>query len=689
MSSTTATKAEHTDGLLAFRDGHRRLSWKKLAIILLLVLPITAAVVYMWAMYDPSKSLRDVDLAVVNEDAGIEQDGQKARFGDNVVEGLLARDYLSFTEVSADEAAKGLADGKYLFTVTIPQDFSKDVATLMDPEPKNPEIQFQFNDFNGTNGSVLTGALVPQIKTSVSSSISESYAERLIGGVNQLGDGLKEAAKGSKRLDDGASQIDNGLSQAVGGTTELNTGANTLHNGAQRLSDGVNELAGGTGQLVNGTSQLSAGAATLVNGTQRLGAGAGQIDAGVGRLTGTALPALQQAQNLAAQVRPLIPTLRTFGLNEQAARLEGILGQLDANNPENLVSQLQQLKEGTATLHYMLSNPQSEYYGGVLRLQDGINQAHAGATRLNSGAGQLQSGATQLRDGSGQLAAGTGQLLAGQNQLKDGSTQLKAGTNELSTKLGEGAEQAPTISNVDASSKQVAVPIKYVEANNNPVQLVVDSSDPTVKRLSGGASMLMVIVFGFLLMAIAAMSIPHVFGTNRRTAFVGPTVKSFVGLVVVGFLILAALAAGAAMVGWDPVSKPGVALTFLGMAGAAAATNQMLRALLGRVTGGIAMLALFALGMFSFGGVWPLATVPKVFQMLHPLTPMKYARDAFVTATQGTMDGTYTAAIFALAVFTIVPLAITLAVRANRVRRVRREYEQEQGSDDTKVLVDA
>lgn len=728
MSATTvdgATKGAGQDpksDILHFGDGHRRFSPKKLAMLLLLILPLLAAVVFMWAMYDPSKSLRSVDLAVVNNDAGINQDGQQANFGESVVEGLLGRDYLSFTQVSAEEAATGLADGKYLFTVTIPENFSKDVATLMNDEPTKPEIQFQFNDFNGTNASVLTGALVPQIKTSVSSSISESYAERLIGGVNQLGDGIKNAAAGSQQLDDGAGKLNDGLGQSYDGTVRLNDGAVQLNDGAIQLSDGTSQLKDGTAELkdgtvrltdgtsrlVDGTTQLSDGAATLVDGTYQLGDGATQINAGVTKLTDIALPPLQQAQQYVSQLQGVAPALRAIGMNEQADKLEGLLTQLDASNPQNLVDQLGALKDGTGTLAYMLSDPNSEYLGGILRLQDGINQAHDGAqqladgatqlndgaTRLSDGATQLDDGATRLVDGSGQLRDGTGQLLDGQTQLKDGAGQLKDGTHELSTKLGEGAEAAPSIPNVDASSNQVAVPINYVETNSAPVQYVVDRKDPTVKALSSGASVLFVLVFGFLLMAVAAMSIPHVFGTNRRTAFVGPTLKSFAGLVAVGLIILAILAGGASLVGWSPASKAGIVLAFLGMAGAAAAMNQMLRAVFGRLTGGVAMLALFALGMFSFGGVWPLATVPKIFQFLHPLTPMAYAHDTFVRATQGNLDGTYVTGIIALALFTLIPLGITLLVRANRVRKVRQEFEAAQsasgnGGTPAKESVDA
>ncbi|AIU31533.1 ABC transporter permease [Corynebacterium ulcerans] len=631
----------------------RHFSWKRLCAVVFLLLPVVASVVYMWAMWDPTKNLRSVDLAVVNEDAGATRNGEFERYGDKVVKGLLARDYLAFREVDANEAKKGLDSGKYLFTVTIPESFSANVNTLLAEKPTNPEITISYNDFNGTNGSVLTGGLVPKIQQAVSASISESYAKKLLNGVNNLGGGLTRAADGSAKLDEGAGKLQAGLAKGM--------------SGAQQLNGGAHQLSDGTSQLVDGSSQLAAGAGRLAQGTARLGDGAQQIDAGVGKLTDTLIPVLTTAQNAAPQLQQAADALRAIGAVEQANKVQELATKFDANNPDNQVAQLHKLKNGTATLATMLSDPNSEYYGGVLKLKDGIERLNTGAVKLNEGAGKLADGTTKLADGT--------------QQLHDGSLKLKDGTSQLAGKLGEGASTAPSAKNVEASAKQVSVPIVYKENNSNPVQTVVDSHDPTVKSLSGGASMLIVMVFGFLLMAMAAILIPHVFGTDRRSAFVGPTLKSFAGLAGIGVITLAVLAAGASLVGWKPASAAGIALGFLLTATAAAATNQMLRALLGRFTGGIAILAAFAFGMFSFGGVWPLATVPSFFQVFHPITPMTYARNAFVQASQGELNGSYVVAVLVLLAFTLIPLAITLVVRAARVKKLREEHGNDSSAE--------
>ena len=58
----------------------------RVLIVFLLVAPVILAATMMWAMWDPSKYMRQIDLAVVNEDAGVEKQGKYVNYGDQVVE---------------------------------------------------------------------------------------------------------------------------------------------------------------------------------------------------------------------------------------------------------------------------------------------------------------------------------------------------------------------------------------------------------------------------------------------------------------------------------------------------------------------------------------------------------------------------------------------------------------------------
>ncbi|MGN6017771.1 YhgE/Pip family protein [Corynebacterium striatum] len=108
-------------------------------IVFLLVAPVILAATMMWAMWDPSKYMRQIDLAVVNEDAGVEKQGKYVNYGDQVVEGLLETDYLNFAEMNAQEANDGLLKGKYLMVVTIPKDFSEQAVTIISDKPVKPQ----------------------------------------------------------------------------------------------------------------------------------------------------------------------------------------------------------------------------------------------------------------------------------------------------------------------------------------------------------------------------------------------------------------------------------------------------------------------------------------------------------------------------------------------------------------------
>lgn len=219
-----AATSSHGRGVLGW---HRVLDWRprsalaRVLIVFFLVAPIIVAGTMMWAMWDPSKYMRKIDLAVVNEDAGVNKQGAYTNYGDQVVEGLLDTDYLNFAEVNKEEGDQGLIKGKYLLVVTIPQDFSKQAVTIISDKPVKPEIHFASNDYYGTNGSVISSSLIPQVQTSVENAISKKYADQVIEGLKKLSDGLGTAADGAGRLDEGAGKLQEGGGRVVAGIGEL------------------------------------------------------------------------------------------------------------------------------------------------------------------------------------------------------------------------------------------------------------------------------------------------------------------------------------------------------------------------------------------------------------------------------------------------------------------------------------
>lgn len=640
----------------------------------------------MWAMWDPSKSLPDVPLAVVNHDEGADNNGEFRVVGDEVVKGLLETDYLNFNEVSDEEAQVGLTKGDYLFVVTIPEDFSERTVSLISDNPRQSEVMVQYNDYGGTNGKVITSSLIPQLQAQVASTISQNYATETLTGLNSLGDGIKRAAAGAGQIDDGLirlqegagravdgiNQVDDGASQLDDGATQLNDGATQLDAGATELNSGAGELNNGAVRLEDGAYQLKDGLLTLKDGTTQLGDGAAQIDDGVQQLTGTLIPVLEQAQGAVSQITPVIGTLRSLGLNDQANQIESAIGRIDPNNPQNAVNELNRLRDGTAELRYNLTSPDAPYISGVNQLVDGSQQLADGTTELRAGTERLMDGTVRLKDGTTQLADGG-------VQLTDGVNQLKAGSSELKTKLDEGVAKAPTVSQLERSAQQMAVPIIFDEANLHPTQELVDPANPTVKSVESGFSIIIMLVFGYLVMAVLSALLPHVVGrrSESRTG-AGPVLRAFALIFGINLLVMGMFTALSVVLGWRPDNWLAMGGVIALIAASGAAMFQLFRIIFGRLVGGLFSVGFFALGLFVFGGVWPLPTVPAPLQFLHVLHPMSHARYAFIRATDGLYDGRFWVGLIVLLAVTAVSLIISILIYNARRNGAAHELGEDQ-----------
>ena len=642
----------------------RLLTWRPFSavartlIILAMVVPLLFAGLYMWSMWDPTGSVPQTRLAVVNNDKGVDR-GEGAgmeNIGDQVVEGLTSRDYLDFSKVSDEEAKQGLLTGKYLFTVTIPEDFSEKVVSVIDPEPQQAEILINLNDYNGTNGAVLTSGLLPQIQSEVKAEVAKTYGEEVLGGINELGDGIRAAADGSKQLDDGAGQLKEGAGRAVDGINQLDDGATQLNDGTGELKEGVGELGDGAGRLKDGAYQLRDGLTQLEGGTDQLADGARQIDEGVNKLTDMLIPLLQNVQGGVGQLKPIVDTLRTVGMNEQADKIDGIVKQLDPENPQNVVNDLNRLRDGTGELYANLSDPNMPYRNGLNRLIDGSNQLVDGTGQLADGTARLQDGAVRLNDGATQLVDGGGQLEDGINQLKDGS-------GELSTKLAEGAKRAPEVKNMGKSSEQIAVPIIFDEANLHPTQVVIDPENPTLKEPSSGFSILGLIVINFLLMAVVSILLPHAIGRRHKASgAAGPVFSAWATMLGINVALTALLAFVSITLGWRPENwfVIGGALLLIDIAGTS--IFQFFRILFGRAVGAMFNVGFFALGLFVSGAVWPLSTLPAPLAFMNPLHPMSHARNLFVRSVDGIYDSTFWTGIAVLLVFSLLAVGASILI---------------------------
>ncbi len=370
---------------MAFKGGRfAALEWKnimaskamKVVIVAIGIIPLLYGALYLFAFLDPYTQLNTVPVAVVNEDSGDEVNGTFRTVGDEVVDELSGNeDGLGWCFVDADTAQKGLEDGTYYMTCTIPSDFTTAIASADTDDPYHAQLQIDYNESSNMLASQIGETVWKTVRQTVSDSVSEEYWQTVFGQINEGGDSIRTAS-------DGAYTLKDGLTTAKDGSDTITTSLGTLESGSSTLTSGLNTLVAGTLSLKDGTTSLVSGGNTLKAGTTELSSGAVQLqDEG------------------------------TSVLASGASDLSSGASQLQTEGTSALAEGAQELDDSTSSLPDEAT---------VKAVEEGSQQIIDGIGDLQDAAGQLESGASALQTGSAQVAGGISQVQGGLDNVNDG-----------------------------------------------------------------------------------------------------------------------------------------------------------------------------------------------------------------------------------------------------------------------------
>ncbi|NVM95643.1 YhgE/Pip domain-containing protein [Arthrobacter wenxiniae] len=600
----------------------------KLTIMALVMVPLLYGAVYLYANWDPYGNLDQLTAAVVVQDQGaVTKDGKELHAGQDVARNLVEGRKFDWQLVdSPAQADAGVKSGSYAFALTIPKDFSKNLAS---PENFDSATQAMMsvttNDANNYLLTSIVDKVGTQVHDSVAKEVGEQTANALLTGYGTIHAQLVKAADGAQQLADGAASLDSGVATLRSGTGEFVAGADALAAGQEKLLAGTNQLVSGSSALDKGLGQLESRTSALPSDTRKLADGAAAVAAGNAALNTKVQGAIGTADQLnkaaTANVQPALDTLVADGVltKDQAGKVTASLeaaassgrvtdlkGKLaaDAGDIARLAAGSQSVADGTASLA-----------GATPALTDAISQAHAGAGQLSSGAATLAAGQGQALDGANQLDAGAGKLDSGASTLKDGSGKLAAGAQDLATQLRSGAGSVPSPN--DRQRQNAAGVIA------DPIRVDSVSQARAANYGSGLAPFFLVLALWIgAFMLVQAMR-PL---TLRALASNAPSWKIAVG----GWLPFAAVSTAQALLlyavvvwglGLNP-SHPWLALGLLLLASAAfTALIQGIVALLG-TPGKFVVLILLVLQLVSSGGTFPWQTTPEPLHLMHQILPM-------------------------------------------------------------------
>ncbi|MFF3752093.1 YhgE/Pip family protein [Streptomyces sp. NPDC002018] len=671
------------------RFGRGRLP--RAALVAITLLPLLYGALYLWSFWDPYGRLDRIPVALVNDDRGVSAAGRKIAAGDEITRGLLDSEVFAWHEVSAAEARRGVEDGSYYLSLTMPADLSERIASGSGATPATGALQVRTNDANNYIVGQISRTVFSEVRTAASTDAARSFLDRIFISFSDIHDATEKAAEGADRLK-------GGIGKAKKGSQDLADGLRTAKDGSGELSGGLRKLDKGAGDLETGTRQVADGTQSLadkVNGvagqvrpylkdngrtiaeSARLIADSSQavrdnLDALVKAAPAAATGARGASDELNTLYRarcedapepdpdacpPLERATTAAADAADVAEDVNALVENDDGDLEALDGRLATLQRQATALARHAPHLDEDLEAVVTK----INALNTGARKAAEGADRLHTGLTGAERGSATLDSGIGRLGTGADTLDGGLFTLAGGSAELAGGLADGVGRIPDYDKDDRDRR--------TEVMADPVQLASRSLH-TAPNYGTGFAPYFIPLSLWVGAMVAYMLIQPL---NRRALAIGApawriALAGWLPVAAIGLFQVAALISVLHWaIGLEMAHSAGT-VGFLALVTCCfTAIVQWLNARFGPA-GRILVLALLMLQLTSAGGTYPVQTSPGFFAAVHPYLPMSHVVEALRRLITGGGLGPVWQACAVLAAFTAGALALTaLSARRKQV----------------------
>ena len=391
------------------------------SVLVIILIPFLYSIFFLKSVWDPYGDTQNLPVAVVNLDQPVTYQGKKLNVGEQTVNKLKNNKKLGWHFVSKAQADKGMKANKYYTVITLPKDFSKNAATILDEHPRKMDLKYQTNDSLNYIGQVISGIGLNALNSEIRANVTNAYASAVFDQIKTIGKGMKNAADAATQIDEGQVKLDDGIDQYTVAVSQVNDGIQTMKVKVSPMSSQIPQLASGANQVASGLQTLNGSTTQLASGVGQLANGSNQVTNGLGTLqskTGTLSSGVGQLASGSNQVTSGLGTLQS-----KTGTLSSGVGQLATGS--------NQVTNGLGTL-------QTE--SG--QLANGITQLQTGSASLTTGVKNYTDGVTSLSKGIDQLAGSTGSLATDTNSLATGSSDLTNGLQQLSGSVDSQNKQA-------------------------------------------------------------------------------------------------------------------------------------------------------------------------------------------------------------------------------------------------------
>jgi len=433
----------------------------RVSVIAIIIVPLLYSLLYLDAFWNPYARIKDMPVAVVNQDKGSIKDGMNVNYGEDLVKSLKEKQAVGWRFVTRKQAEDGLKGKEYYAMYIIPENFSQNALSSTKGKPEQAKILYSANEKRNFLAAQINGKILDQIKAELTKSMSEGYTIAVFDSLYEVKDGMKKASDGSKELSDGLVIAKDGTSDLKDGVAKLNNSVPEMINGVDKLLVGSNILSSKLGELksqvptmgtgvqkLNGAykTQIVPATLKLKDGASQLSLGLDEAKDGVNQLSGAAMKLNEGGAQL---------TVGSGKLTEGYGQMKiGIISLKDASLKvsEGVDALLDNSKKSQVVLAkavdsqlgvYLKDHPEAMQDANMqsfLATLSSLNKASADDKNLED-MKALQIGAHKVSAGAEELQQGSAAFVEGSKQFAQSTVVFAKGSEEFSKGAGNFAEK--------------------------------------------------------------------------------------------------------------------------------------------------------------------------------------------------------------------------------------------------------
>lgn len=677
-------------------------NWVALVVtVALIILPSLYGWFNIKSSWDPYGNTQGIKVAVVNEDEGGTFADKEYKLGEQIIDSLKDNDKIGWQFVNAEEADKGVRNGEYYASITIPSDFSTKILSITSDNITEATLQYTVNEKTNAIAPKITDKGVTSIKDQVSSEVVKTVDGIILKVIDKVGIEIRDAKPKITNLvdlvfkvNDQMPELEKLIDEAYDGTIKINelmektqelmptvtdtintsqdvlnksnTYLNKADEGFKQLAPIVKQdllLVGETVETINNLLQSideNTSPEVIKSVISKVQEKVGALDSSIDSLINVlnSVNKILHKQEITDAINSLQQVKDTLG------KVTGLLNSIVDNSGNISTQKLKELKDMVGRVNGVINNINANYDTTIL---PAINSTIQELEKITNNASYLLDEANKsLPDVNNILNLITKGSNLGQKELaeiKEKLPEVKEKLNTYVTKLKELDDEAKIdeildliINDWQTGSTFLSSPIQIEENKLYPIPNYGSAMSPFFTTLS---------------LWVGALLLVSLFTTHARKLDDDTDIKpleEYFGKYLT-FITIAIFQGIVATVGDIFILKAyvlhPVLFVLIGILISIVFMTMIytLVSVFGNVGKAIAVIFL-VLQISASGGTFPVEVMPNFFQKIHPLLPFKYGIGAMREAVAGILPELLQKDIILLLVYFVIFMGMGIVLKA-------------------------